>query len=487
MEERLGGLTRRQALQRLGSAGLGIAAAGGTVSELLTQAVAAVPKRGKLKDIEHVVFLMQENRSFDHYFGTLAGVRGFGDKHARRVFFQKDGAGNTIHPFRLGQHECFPDLTHDWGPQHQSWDGGKLDGFLRAHEASDPSGVGPETMGCYQRSDIPFYYALADAFTICDAYHCSVIGPTDPNRLYAMSATIDPDGAHGGPLVQTNVSQRGPGHGGGPTFTWTTMPEQLSAHRVSWKVYTDSSSGILDNPLTYFQRYSAGSKLAKLGLEPTYPHDFMADLAHGSLPQVSWLMPSIFSSEHPGFASAVAGEGVVRQVVEALVSHPETWRKTVLFVNWDENGGFFDHVKPPTAPPGTRGEYLTVGSLPDKAQGIRGPIGLGFRVPMLVVSPFSRGGFVCSDTFDHTSTLRFLEARFGAEVPNLSAWRRKTCGDLTAAFDFASPPSHGRPRLPKVHVDGLAKCSTTSEQAPLPKGRFPKQEKGVRPRPSGLR
>jgi len=460
-----------------------MAAAGGTLSELLAQASAAAPKRGKLEDIEHVVFLMQENRSFDHYFGTLAGVRGFGDKHDRGVFFQKDASGKTVHPFRLGKDECFPDLTHDWGPQHQSWDGGKMDGFLRAHDATDKPGVGPETMGYYRRSDIPFYYALADAFTICDAYHCSVIGPTDPNRLYFMSGMIDPDGAHGGPLVQTNLTGRN------GVFSWTTMPERLSAHGVSWKVYTDTSSGsggILDNVLTYFKQYSAGSKLAKLGLEPTFPQDFLSDVAHGRLPHVSWLCPSIFSSEHPGYASALGGEGVVRQVLEALVSHPKVWRKTALFINWDENGGFFDHVKPPTPPPGTKGEYLTVSTLPDSAKGVRGPIGLGFRVPMLVVSPFSRGGLVCSDTFDHTSTLRFLEARFGVEVPNLSAWRRKTCGDLTAAFDFASPPSFGRPRLPNVNVDGLAKCSTTSEQPPAVHGAFPKQEKGIRPRPSGL-
>ena len=113
-------------------------------------------------------------------------------------------------------------------------------------------------------------------------------------------------------------------------------------------------------------------------------------------------------------------------MIGTLVSNPEVWAKTVLFIMYDENDGFFDHVPPPTPPPGTPGEFLTVDPLPASAYGVAGPIGLGFRVPMLVVSPFSRGGYVCSDIFDHTSQLRFLETRFGVQAPNISAWRRKT-------------------------------------------------------------
>ncbi len=145
--------------------------------------------------------------------------------------------------------------------------------------------------------------------------------------------------------------------------------------------------------------------------------------------------------------------------MNALLAHPDVWRKTALFVTWDENGGFFDHVAPPTPPPGTKDEFLTVANLPAAAGGIRGPIGLGFRVPMLVVSPFSRGGLVCSDVFDHTSTLRFLETRFGVRVPNLSRWRRKTTGDLTSAFNFAARPNANRPALPRP---GAVTCSGES-------------------------
>ncbi len=208
----------------------------------------------------------------------------------------------------------------------------------------------------------------------------------------------------------------------------------------------------------------------------------MTDVQRGHLPQVSWLLLGLGQTEHPGFSSPQAGQTGARQVVEALVSNPKLWRKTALFITWDENGGFFDHVAPPTAPKGTKGEYLTVSQLPQAAGGIRGPIGLGFRVPMLVVSPFSRGGLVCSDTFDHTSTLRFLETRFRVPVPNLSRWRRRTTGDLTGAFNFAARPKYAKPALPGT---GAMTCSGSPPVAPT-KQPFPKQAKGRRRRPSGV-
>src|SRR5579862_8327089 len=435
-------ITRRDALRGLGVAGLA-AMAGSGVDELMARAAAAAPRRGSLKDIDHVVILIQENRSFDHYFGTLSGVRGFDDRRGRHAFFQRDSSGRTIHPFHLPQ-ACLPDLTHAWGAQHRAWNHGRMDRFVKVHEAADQPGVGPQTMGYYSRADLGFYYALADAFTICDGYHCSVIGPTDPNRLMSMSASIDPHGRHGGPLVRTLVSTRVSTYG---TFRWATMPEQLEAHRISWKVYASPPTGVLDNVLPYFRKFAPGAKLAHRALKPTYPQDFLADLADGSLPHVSWILPSVLQSEHPGYSTAAAGEVAARQILEALVAHPGIWRRTALFITWDENGGFFDHVAPPTPPRGTKDEFLTVGQLPAGADGIRGPIGLGFRVPMLVVSPFSRGGWVCSDTFDHTSTLRFLETRFGVEVPNLSAWRRSVTGDLSTALDMSAPDT-SVPTLP---------------------------------------
>jgi phospholipase C len=357
-----------------------------------------------------------------------------------------------------------------------------MDGFLRAHEAADGSAIGPETMGYYDRADLPFYYALADAYTICDGYHCSVLGPTDPNRLMSMSASIDPAGKHGGPLVETLVATRASSAG---KFTWTTMPERLSAHGVSWKVYTSPAGGILDSVLPYFKAYQNKNGVPyKRGIAPTYPNDFVSDLAHNTLPHVSWILAGVLDSEHPGFSGAKNGEVVARQVFEALVSHPKTWQHTALFLTYDENGGFFDHVNPPTPPKGTTGEYLTVAKLPSAASGIRGPIGLGFRVPMMVVSPFSRGGLLCSDVFDHTSTLRFLETRFGVEVPNLSKWRRNATGDLTSAFNFAAAPRYGAPSLPTPTGD---MCTGPRKPPSNTSGPFPKQETSPkRKKPSGI-
>ncbi|HTT87629.1 MAG TPA: alkaline phosphatase family protein, partial [Acidimicrobiales bacterium] len=300
--------------------------------------------------------------------------------------------------------------------------------------------------GYYTRQDLAFYYALADAFTIGDGYHCSVMGPTHPNRLHAWSGTLDPAGEAGGPVVITNSSPTAQG-----SVSWPTMPEALSAAGVSWKVYnapgaiyqptSGQAMAISDNILLYFKQYmDPTSTLYRRAFLPVFPDDFVHDVATDSLPQVSWITPPVGYDEHPPSAPAM-GMWFSHNVISALVSNPKVWSKTVLFIMYDENDGFFDHVAPPTAPKGTAGEYLSVDPLPDDANGIRGPVGLGFRVPLLVVSPFSRGGYVCSDTFDHTSQMRFLETRFGVRAPNISAWRRKAVGDLTATLHVTSPNS----------------------------------------------
>ena len=460
---------------------------------------------GTLSSIEHVVILINENRSFDHYFGTYRGVRGFSDpKAASGVFAQAfPGAagkpyGGHLLPFRFDtdhQGECVNDITHSWGPQHQMWHNGKMDAFLSVHLAEDGQRDGPNTMGYYTRDDLPFFHALADAFTICDGYHCSVIGPTDPNRLYSLSATLDPTGAHGGPILSTSstrVERAG-------TLTWTTMPEQLQARGITWKFYGGPDANYGDNVLPYFKAYQTNPVLAANAFTPTFPGTFEADCAAGLLPQVSWILAPLLESEHPP-APVTYGEVTAARVLSALVDNPALWAKTALFITYDENGGFFDHVPPPVAPKGTKGEWLTA-MTPDAA-GIAGPIGLGFRVPLLVVSPFSRGGFVCSQTFDHTSLLRFLERRFGAEVPNLSAWRRSVTGDLTAAFNFAAPnpnvpllpqPTTADPRVlasdcPTQAPDAGDESFPTVQGYPLPAPpqKRPAQESGTARRPSGL-
>jgi phospholipase C len=466
-------ITRRQALKAGAAAGafaLGWEA-------LIERALATAPTCGQLTDIDHVVILIQENRSFDHYFGSYKGVRGFADPTALPLndgsglnVFAQPGypggyRGNHLYPYRLNSYnngECTNDINHSWGPQHTYWDAGKMDGFVTGHEAADGPANAPLTMGYYNRSDLQFYYGLADAFTICDNYYCSVIGPTDPNRLYSFSAWLDPAGTQGGPILSTSSSRVERYQ----TLSWTTMPEQLQAQGISWKVYGSADGNYGDNVLPYFKQYWTDPTLNANALVPQYPADFQADVAAGTLPQVSWVLAPLISSEHPP-APSIYGEYIAAQVLSTLVSNPAIWSKTALFITYDENGGFFDHVPPPTAPAGTAGEYLTASPLPSDASGVVGPIGLGFRVPMLVVSPFSRGGFVSSAAFDHTSTLRFLETRFGTPVPNLTAWRRAATGDLTAAFNFASvDPSV--PTLPQPSMtDSRVTGSTCAESAPL--------------------
>src|ERR1039457_1371941 len=223
------------------------------------------------------------------------------------------------------------------------------------------------------------------------------------------------------------------------------MPEQLQARGISWKVYTSPHHNLLngifsDNVLSYFKNFqNPASTLYQNALLPQFPTDFLSDAASGNLPQVSWVIASVVDSDHPP-APSLFGELTLSAMLSALSLNPAQWAKTALFVTFDENGGFFDHVPPVTAPLGTAGEYITAPAVPDPtvigSPAISGPIGLGFRVPMLIISPFSRGGFISSGLFDHTSVLRFLETRFGAEVPNLSAWRRATVGDMTSAFNF---------------------------------------------------
>jgi phospholipase C len=458
----------------------------------------------KLTDIEHVVILIQENRSFDHYFGSYRGVRGFSDQS---MAFQQPNPSNTTNPpistllpFHLDttvNAACTHDITHDWVPQHESWNNGAMDGFVTSRVSVNANDA-VLAMGYYTRADIPYYYALADGFTICDSYFCSVMGPTDPNRLYTMAASLDPNGKNGGPVLQTMVTNRSAFYG---RLTYTTMPEQLQARGVSWKVYSSPDATVLngilsDNVLSYFKNFQdSSSVLHQNAFGPQFPVDFLADVASGNLPQVSWLVGSELTSDHPPEPS-LFGENLLSLIVGALIANPATWAKTLLLVTFDENGGFFDHVPPVTAPTGTPDEYVTAPAVPDSTvagnPAISGPIGLGFRVPMLVISPFSRGGFVSSDLFDHTSVLRFLETRFGAEVPNLSAWRRSAVGDMTSALNFKAPDT-SIPNLPATipaiaqaiqqcasNLAGFAPYTVPSPQA------APMQESGTAPKPSGV-
>ena len=211
-----------------------------------------------------------------------------------------------------------------------------------------------------------------------------------------------------------------------------------------------------DHVLPYFPAFrNPLSPLYANAFTPTFPNDFIADIAAGALPSVSWMIPPLGFDEHPSSAPA-NGMYFTSLVLDALTANPELWSKTALFLMYDENDGWFDHVSPPTAPAGTPGEYLTATppKLGDPSPGtldIAGPLGLGVRVPCLVVSPFSRGGHIATEVFDHTSQLKLVAERFGVHVPNVSAWRKQTVGDLTSAM-FQSKPDTKVPKLPKTSV-----------------------------------
>jgi phospholipase C len=354
-------------------------------------------------------------------------------------------------------------VDNGWDAVHLAVGGGRMDRFASAG--------GPHVMAYHTRADIPWHMALADAFTVCDGYHCSVLGPTAPNRLYSMTGTIDPPGRYGGP-VKDNPSST-------PSYTWTTYPERLQAKGISWRVYQETDN-FDDNALAWFKAYqeaNSASPLNENGMRRRDTSAFAGDVASGNLPQVSWIIAPANQSEHPGYSPGY-GADFSNYMLQALFAHPKVWAQTVLFFSYDENGGYFDHVVPPLAPPGTPDEF--VGGQ---------PIGLGLRVPMIVCSPWSRGGSVCSRTFDHTSLLRFLEARFGIREPQISAWRRKTCGDLTATLDLKRA-DYSIPQLPAtaplVASSKRACAQDLPGVPPLLSQRMPAQERGRRPVRLGL-
>ena len=446
-------LSRRRLLTTA-TALTGVSVGAAVLPASLRQALAATVKEspgGSLRDVEHIVILMQENRSFDHYFGTMPGVRGFSDPAAIRLpdgspVFRQPHPGHAqgyLTPFRLDTSttsaQATPGTDHSWATQHEAWNNGKMDQWVRAK--------GPFTMGYFTQADIPFQWALAQAFTICDNYHCSVLGPTNPNRLYMWTGMTDPAGTAGGPVTDDTPAYNN------VTLSWTTYPERLQRAGVSWQVYQEEDN-YDDNALAWFRQFArapSSSPLWQRGMRKRPAGAFEADARQGRLPQVSWLVAPSAQSEHPDYFPAAGAEYIAGKL-DAIASNGELWRKTLFILTYDENDGLFDHVPPPVAPPGTPGEY--VGGE---------PIGLGFRVPAVVVSPWSAGGRVCSDVLDHTSLIRIIEKRFGVPEPNISAFRRRTCGDFTSALRFSGPPA-GYPQSPAAITLAAAEAGLLTAQ-----------------------
>ncbi|WP_017389266.1 phosphocholine-specific phospholipase C [Acinetobacter calcoaceticus] len=495
-------------------------------------AIDAKVESGTIQDVKHIVILTQENRSFDNYFGTLKGVRGFGDRftipmtEGRKVWEQYDAKKNKILPYhldsRLGNAQRVSGTPHSWSDGQAAWDNGRMSDWV-AHKK-------PQSMGYYKKQEVEYQFALANAFTICDAYHCAMHAGTNPNRKFIWTGTNGPTGA-GVASVVNEFDGIGPSNEG---YEWTTYPERLQQAGVSWKIYQNMPDNFTDNPLAGFKQYrraneqsgqpvsndvlvcpaydekiDATQPLYK-GIANTMPDGgflgtFKTDIAQGKLPQVSWLVAPATYSEHPGPSSPVQGAWYIQEVLNALTENPQVWSQTVLLVNFDENDGFFDHIPSPSAPSKdekgvvqgkttlsdqqvsyeyfTHPAVATAKSQPATDGRVYGP---GVRVPMYVISPWSRGGWVNSQVFDHTSILQFLEKRFGVQEPNISPYRRAVCGDLTTAFDFKTPNLLPVNELvgkkTKAEADAIRVAQALLPQVPVPsQQQFAQQEMGIRP------
>jgi phospholipase C len=513
-------ISRRRLLSTAAAAG-GAAAVGSLLPPSVHEAIATTPvRRGGLTSVEHVIVLMQENRSFDHYYGSLRGVRGFGDHDplrqpdGRTVFQQPAGAGEVL-PFSVREAaelanrpssdiQYLGDLPHGWNDASAAWARGWNNGWVPAKSAA--------TMTHYERQDIPLQYELADTFTLLDAYHCSIHGSTNPNRNFLWTGTTGYEPGSTARAV-TNAAYSYD-HAG---YDWVTYPERLQAAGVSWRIYQEWDN-FTDNAVEYFLPFKQiGHKIlahvdgafrtteefyfalfdmsavdraralsqfadgraalsaaertlfdrAVYRSEPdTLVSRLKADISARRLPKVSWLVPTAALSEHPGASTPVGSANLIYQVLDALASDREIWSKTVLFVNFDENDGYFDHVPAPVPPTSAADDWYD-----------GKPLGLGPRVPMTVVSPWTVGGFVNSEVADHTSVIRFLERWTGVAEPNISRWRRTVCGDLTSAFDFT-----GGRRPPALDQPGPVP-SPISRWRPTPpvSQALPAQEPGRRP------
>ena len=513
------GVSRRRFLQYTGlgaaaAATVGIGAeaavAGTTVSGKTVAGATAAARElprgwsGSIADVKHVVILMQENRSFDHYFGTLRGVRGFGDKQILRypngtsIFQQPDAARTDLGyllPYNLTD-QTDGDLDHSWTGDHAARNGGLWNNWVAAKSQ--------ETMGHFTRDEIPFQYAVADAFTICDGYHQGIMAPTSPNRMYFWTGTSS------GYITNPDdyTVDFGPAAG---TAAVTTYPDQLQQAGVSWQVYTNNQVGDSgsfpdfflgdygDNPLWFYQQFNSSnsaqggtSELAKRGAVTPWQTDagapalsqthaayvlssFINDVKRNSLPQVSWIVAPAGYCEHPSYTPDY-GAHYVNTVLQTLLSNPELWKNTALFITYDEHDGFFDHQLPPFPEASVTDEHI---------DGL--PIGPGTRVPMLICSPWTRGGYVDSNVYDHTSMLQFLAAWTGVKPANVTPWRASVTGDLTAAFDFKHPDFSIPGNLPTLSQTWALTQLTGGSTTPPAEGEqeMPTQEPGTRPhRPS---
>lgn len=449
-----------------------------------------------LEDVKHVVFFMQENRAFDHYYGTMAGVRGYKDpnvlkrKDGKPIWYQSAGNGKDLLPFHLTPNSSYSDSTqcliagsNDWTPNHKAWHNGSLDQWIIAQS--------PWAWGSLRRSDIPTHFSIVEGWTVADMYAESVIGPTGPNRVVWTSGTINVPGSppgdpmkKGGPYIENWQTDGCQYHNGVPSscypLKWKTVPEYLEENDISWFLYEESDR-FADNPFPWFENYQTTNKsdplvvksMSAVGLDKFY-----ADAKQGKLPQVSYVVGPMDISEHPPFTPQ-AGAWFQNEVIQAVVNSP-LYNNTVLIISYDETGGFGDHVPPFISPNGTSGEWFT--NPENKYQYV--PSGPGFRVPMYIISPWTTGGNVYTTPSDHNSQIKFLEKwaeeslKKNITTHEMNPWRRQHMSDLLDMFDFEHPnytiPHIESIRLPskKEAYSNNAVC-VKSIFKKLPDGRCP--------------
>jgi phospholipase C len=436
------GITRRSLLRAAGALATGVASGCLTESEAppdgfrLAECEGGVPlsPAEALAPIDHIVVLMMENRSFDHMFGSLTRDEGRDDVdglvggETNRNFDGKD-----IESFHLDVTRKLHHLPHKWEPMHQAFADGANSGFVMAHHdanKAETNEAGPEVMGFLRRADAPVSYALADAYTLCDRWFCSVMGPTWPNRFFMHAA--DSGGR------KTNH----------PKLFLNTIWDQLDDADL--------------RAVNYFSDLPwAAAAIGKVrGLSRI--KNFFEDAAEGSLPDFSIIDPGFFSStsdhprefggdsDHPEMGPNVAlGQLLISTIYSALANGP-AWDRTMLVITYDESGGFYDHVPPPT----------TVDARSEFRQ-------LGFRVPSLVIGPHVRRGCANNTQFEHSSIAATIAAKWGLEPLN---------DRVAATMDLSSCISAeliGNPRppiaLPKVDVpsDLIEKLELNNTQPEL--------------------
>ncbi len=386
---------------------------------------------GKQIPIEHVIVIMQENRSFDHYFGHLKG-------HGQDDIDVPDATTSNPAPDAgapiAWHHEsayCVADTDHGWAAGHRQWNNGKNDGFAITNAtAGDPTGQ--RALGYYDHSDLPFYYDLAATFAISDRYFSSVLASTYPNRMFSVAGT-----SFG--IVTTQLTSLAPK--GVPT-----VYRALNDKHVSWKAYkTDLPSVFLFPDFANDPAQAAHIVTAD---------QFLKDAAAGTLPQVAFVdagfqeSADVETDEHEP-ADIQLGQHYVWQRVTAVMHGPQ-WRSSAIFITYDEHGGLYDHVSPPSA------------CAPDATPPAQNPeLGgfdrLGFRVPVIVVSPYARRHYVSHTVHSHTSILRFVEAKF--DLPALTK-RDANSDAMLDLFDFSAAPRLDVPKLTEPPVDAaqLAAC-----------------------------